>query len=563
MALSALHRKLIEDGTKLWDDRRALESFWDESALAFWPEMANFQQSLPTGDYAAHLSSSYPVIARRTLGDSLSALLRPASLDTTSPGVWFSVRTDRQHREDHESKRWLEWATGIQRRAMYDRNTGFVRATKESDHAFVTFGQCVIAVTLNRAGERLLYRARHLKDVVWRENAEGEINHVQYRWRPTAVELHHTFGDRVAQQVKNKLRTDPYEIVECRHIVIAAEDYASRDEGGQKHMTPWVSIWVDTVNETVLEETGSWSRVYVIPRWQTLPGGQYAASPAVIAALPDARLIQAIALALQESSEKFGDPPMVATDQALRGDSDLRAGGITWVDRDYDEKTGAAIRPLYQPEWGRGLQGVFALNTDIRDMIDKAFYLDTLTMPPADVNRMTAFEVSQRINEWLRRAVPLFEPMEFDYNGQICEATFELLMRGGAFGRFSDIPPAIRNADVSFTFQSPLHENADRRKGQKFLEASALLAQAAQLDGSVVPLLDARTALRDALEGIGVPINWTRDNETMDDLARTAAQTKAMEQVMMGAAGVAETADKLGSAAKNFASANAQQPAVV
>ena len=553
MTLSTLHKKLIEDGDKLFTDRAPLESFWDEAALAFYPEMANFRTSLPDGDYAAHLSTSYPVIARRTLGDSLSAMLRPVSLDTTSPGVWFNVTTGRDDKHDHQAKQWLEFATRVQRRAMYDRHTGFVRATKEGDHAFVTFGQTVIRVTLNANGDGLLYKNCHLKDVVWCEGADGQINHTQYRWKPTAAQLVETFRDKSSPKVMEKMKDRPYDTIECRNVVMTSEAYEYR--GGKKFRTPWVSVWIDKDNAHVMEEVGSWGRVYVIPRWSTVPGSQYAVSPAVVAALPDARLIQSIALTLMESGEKYSDPPLVGTEQVVRSDVDTRSGGITWVDQEYDERLGEAIRPLYKPEWANGLRGAFEINADVRGMIDKAFYLDSLSLPPADVKDMTAFEVGQRISEWLRRAMPLFEPIEFDYNGQLCEESFDLLMRNGGFGPWQDIPASIRGSDISFRFESPLHENADRRKGQKLLEAMAVLGQAAAIDKNIMPILDAGKSLRDALEGIGVPAEWTRDQREVDRINAASAQAEAVQAAMAGAGEMAKATDSLGSAAKNFAAA--------
>jgi hypothetical protein len=346
--------------------------------------------------------------------------------------------------------------------------------------------------------------------------------------------------------------------VNCRHVVIARENYESRDMSGTKFRAPWVSVWLDIDNEHVMEETESWSKIYIIPRWATVPGSQYAVSPAVIAGLPDARLIQAIALTIMESGEKYSDPPLIATDQVIASSMDTRSGGVTWVDREYDERLGEAIRPLYKPEWANGLSGAFALNADTRQMIDKAFYLDSLSLPPASVaGDMTAFEVGQRISDWLRRAMPLFEPIEFDYNGQLCEETFDLLMRNGAFGSVQDIPETIRGADVQFRFESPLHENIDRRKGQKFLEAQAALAQAAQLDPNVVPMLDARKALRDTLEGLGVPTDWTRDDRDMDSINAAKAQAEQAMSTMANMLPIADAADKMGSAAKNFAAARA------
>ena len=206
--------------------------------------------------------------------------------------------------EDNDAKRWLERATAIQRRAVYDRRANFVRATKEGDHSFVTFGQTPITVELTPDRDSLLYRNWHLRDVVWSENAQGKIDHVQRRWKPTASELASAFRDKIAPQVKEKLSEAPFARVNIRHIVIATENFERRDAEGNKFATPWVSIWLDVDNDHVMEEVGSVTKTYVIPRWVTVPGSQYASSPAVMAALPDARLIQAMTLTLLEASEK-------------------------------------------------------------------------------------------------------------------------------------------------------------------------------------------------------------------------------------------------------------------
>ena len=555
MTLSAIHKKLCEDGNQLFSARKDLECFWQQSALAFDPEMATFtSEGADNRDYAAHLASSYPLIARRTLGDSLGALLRPVSLDTTSPGVWFSLKTSKGEAADNNARKWLERSTKIMRAAMYDRQTNFVRATKEGDHAFATFGQTVIRVSPNRYRDSLLYRNVHIKDVVWCENAEGGFDQIQYRWKPTAQQLAQTFKN-VSPKVKEKLEKAPYETVECRHIMVSAESYGTRDANGKRYRQPWVSIWVDVDNQFLMEEIESRSRVYIIPRWVTVPGSQYATSPCVTAALPDSRLLQSIALTLMEAGEKYADPPLVATEEVIRSDMDTQSGGITWVDREYDERGGASVRPLYKPEWASGMNGAFQINADIRNMIDKAFFLDSLTLPPANVKEMTAFEVGQRISEWMRRAMPIFEPMEFEYNGALCEETFDLLMANGAFGPIQEIPQSIRGADVKFKFESPLHENADRRKGQKFMEAIALLGQAAQLERGAVSMLDATTALRDSLDGIGVPADWTRDEDQMAAINQANAEKEAMAMQLAGAEQAAGIADSLGSAAKNFAGA--------
>ena len=90
------------------------------------------------------------------------------------------------------------------------------------------------------------------------------------------------------------------------------------------------------------------------------------------------------------------------------------------------------------------------------------------------------------------------------------------------------------------------------------MEAKAALIQAVDLDPAVAHMLDARTALRDIYYAIGVPMTWTRDEQTVNAMEE-ARQEKAQEQAMMEAAMPASEAIKnIGTAAKDMAMA--QQP---
>ena len=64
------------------------------------------------------------------------------------------------------------------------------------------------------------------------------------------------------------------------------------------------------------------------------------------------------------------NPPLVATEQVVRSDMALFAGGVTWVDKDYDERLGAALRPI---EIKGDMRTGFQLRQDVREMLAKAF----------------------------------------------------------------------------------------------------------------------------------------------------------------------------------------------
>lgn len=510
---------------KLFTDRSTYVMLLQEIAENFYPERADFTVRRTHGtEFAGNLMTSYPILTRRDLGDQIGQMLRPTEKE------WFKMAPEDSDRENNEANRWLERTTGIQRKAMYSRGAMFNRATKEADHDFAAFGQCVISCRLNKNADSLLYRNWHLRDVVWQENEEGKIGLIGRKWKPTVRDLVTLFKGNVHPKVTEKVEKTPFEKVDCYHIICDADMY-SDDSNGK----PYWSIFYDCENYHILEAVAVWNQEYVIPRWQTVSGSQYAYSPATITALPDARLIQSMTYALLEAGEKAVNPPMVATQDVVRSDVSIYAGGVTWVDQEYDERLGDALRPVTQDL--RGLPFGDQMAADSRMMIAQAFYLNKLNLPQR-APEMTAYEVGQRIQEYIRGALPIFEPMENEYNGGLCELSFDVLMRAGAFGSVHDIPPSLRGSDVQFKFQSPLHDAIEQQKGQKFLEAKALLAEAIDIDQSSVYLLDAGTALRDALDGVGVPANWINSESIVKEMtAERAAEQQAalaLEQMQQG-----------------------------
>jgi len=531
-------KQLKEVVDELFTARLTFVQLLQVIAENFYPERADFTIKRVHGnEFAADLMTSYPVLTRRDLGDQISSMLRPTEKH------WFKMIPEHGEKVDNEGKRWLDRVTEIQRRAMYSKPAQFNRATKEGDQDFAAFGQCVISVRLNRFADNLLYRNFHIRDTVWQENAEAEIGLVARKWKPTLRDLVTIWGNKCSAKVVRRAEKKPLEKVKCYHIVVEADMYDGDSLG-----RPYWSIYYDAENQCLLEAVPVWDIEYVIPRWQTVSGSQYAYSPATITALPDARLIQAMSYSLLEASEKATNPPILATQDAIRSDVSLYAGGITWLDADYDEKMGTALRPM--PLDLRGLPNGQESVRDSRDMIAQAFYLNKLTLPRDGVEK-TAYEVGQIVQEYIRGALPIFQPMETEYNGGLCEKTFNILMRVGAFGSPHDIPKSLGGA-VDFEYQSPLHDAIDAQKGQKFLESKALIAEALDIDPAAGHILNGSEALRDALTGIGTPAIWVNSREDVDDAVAQQKDDEAQSQQLALMQQSADVADTIGSASQSL-----------
>lgn len=552
MTLPTRVKQLLDDGDLLFGKRTTLDLLWQELAENFYPERADFTVTRTIGDdFAGNLDTSSPIVARRDLGNALGAMLRPSSKQ------WFHNRMKRDDREDESARAWLQMTDRVQRRALYDQDSGFERATKEADHDWATFGQAVISSEMAitpLSGPVILHRTWHLRDVVWGENSYGQIDFISRRWKPGARELKEKFPDKVSQAVKTAAEKEPYKTIEVRHCIIESSKY------DKKFKQPYVSVFIDKDNETLLEEVGIWNRYYIIPRWETVSGSQYAYSPATIAALPDARTLQAMTYTLLTAGEYAVEPPLIGVQEALKSGVEMYPGGFTAIDASYDERLGEVLRPLDTGK-ERALPIGLSMQQDIRVQINDSMYLSKLALPDAGLGGMSPFEISQRIDEFVRQNLPLFEPMEQDYNGALMSQDFGLLLRGGAFGPFDEIPDTLKGEETEFRFESPLRDSMDKIKSQQFMEAKGLAVEASALDPLAIKMVDWRKAQRDAQHGIGTPAEWMVDEAEMDNFEaqqQAAEQAKALMETVSAGAGIAE---QVGNAGQALQGATDQVPA--
>jgi hypothetical protein len=243
---------------------------------------------------------------------------------------------------------------------------------------------------------------------------------------------------------------------------------------------------------------------------------------------------------------------MASAGEVIQGGVQLYAGGITQIDSHVRRAAWAsrctrAHRPMR-----------FRCHTARRcsqrkeELLGRAFYLNKLRQLPLK-DDMTAYEASVWTKDYIREALPLFSPLESQYNAQVCEQTFSDLMRANAFGPWGDIPESIRGRDTEWKFESPLSQAIERQKSDRFLEARELIAAAAELDPSAPAVLDAPKALREALTGRGTPPSWLRSERDVEKHAAAVQAQQAQQAQQQQIAQGASTAVDAGKAAESFA----------
>jgi hypothetical protein len=185
-------KELIDLGNRLFTKRDPMLTLWQEISEHFFVERADFTDSYVAGeDFRPSprklLSQPAPSRARQQHQRHASPAGSPvvqADDPRRGPGRGADQRglPRVHHREDAAND-------------VRHRHTKLVRATKEVDHDFVTFGQGVMSVEENDQRDGLFFRSYHLRDCAWVENSKGEVDHLHRRDKMTARQMARYFGE--------------------------------------------------------------------------------------------------------------------------------------------------------------------------------------------------------------------------------------------------------------------------------------------------------------------------------------------------------------------------------
>lgn len=532
--MRARARELVSQGDALFADRAPILSLWQQLCENVHVMRADYtRKRYFSEEFASYLMTGRPAMACRDFTNSIGALMRRPDQQ------WLWARTQDERLNSARAPRaYLDWRSEQQYRAMYAATSGLVRACKEVDGDYASIGNAVIRVEANEDRTGLLVRSRHPRDVVWAEGHGGAIDEIHDKYELSVRDICRIYPTKRSDKVAEALAKEPNKKVNCRRIIVPSGEYDLPIRN--KRRFPFVTITIDVDNETLLEEVPARRKGYVIPRWATISGVQYAYSLAAVYALPDARMLQQITLTMLEAAQKATDPPMIAVGEAIQGGVNVGASMITWTDADYDERTGEVLRPM-QLRFD-GIKFGAEREERIEGMIDGAFYLNQIRFPQI-TKEMTAFEASKLYEEFTRNNLPLLEPIKSEYNAPLCSECSEALDEIGYFAAkgvpTADIPRELMGQEIRWEFDTPLRAAAEQAKIFAFSQACDITAKAAQIDPTAPMNLDVNAGLRESLIGAGAA-RWLVDADKVEQLKE---QHAAQQQAVTAANAMAHGAD--------------------
>lgn len=538
---TAMHSWKVDDvllrARKAFSNNDGMNRLCQAIAEYFYPERADFISSNTPGDERYYeIFDEEPMLLRRNLANQIGALIRPRGRE------WFKCNAKPAALNKMDPVRiWCEQATKITREVIYSPNTNFSQAMTESDNDYVAFGVAIVTHTYNSERKGLIFNVLHPRDCAWYKNIDGQIDEFYEKLKHSLLQLDQ-MGLTLPKDLREELIKDPHKEIEIIRCVYPVKYYQG---DGMPREAKYAVMYVSpTYNEELKPKSGiqPYFRTfpYWVREWMNVSGEPRGRSPCTSVALATARGLNQTALSIIEGLEKLVSPPLIAPDDGIAGEVQLRANGITFYDPtiEYGSRSPIEALPVGRPDFG------MAYAADRKEFLARAFLQNIINFPQV-TKEMTAYEAGRLWEQYMRDASPVFEPLEAD-NGRLMEPIFERIYDAEGPNKSGGYPPPpeeLWDAEVSFEFETPLSAAYARIEFEKAMEVTQYVAARIQINPGIIDLIDHDVMDRAAITAIA-PQTWVR-NEDDVERERTAKEEQA-QQVMAANAAIQKGAAENG-----------------
>lgn len=439
-------------------------------------------------------------------------------------------------------KDWGEEATDVLFSARYAPEANFASQVHEAYWSIGVYGTgCVFVDDL--LGKSLLYRAIHLSELYLGEDAAGRIDTVHRCARPTLRQIAQRFGvEAMPQKWRERLEKAPEDRTEVLHCVKPNEE---RKIGRADYTGMALSSYYVMVDgRAVLEERGYRTMPYCVGRYSTSPREVYGRGPGMLV-LPEIKMLNEMRKVILRAAQKAIDPPLLLPEDGLMRAFDLRSGALNYGG--VNERGEQMVKPL-----------MTGARIDIgNDQIDQArlvvndAFLVTLFQILVKQPNMTATEAMLRAQEKGQLLAPTMGRVQGEMIGMMIERELDIL---AAAGRLPPMPDELIEGGglVDIEYVSPLNRLQKSEDGIGILRTLEAAGPLAQLDKTIIDVLDPEASMRILAEVNGMPSKALRSPKRVEALREGRAQQQQMQQAL-AAAPVAASAAKDMAAAQQIA----------
>lgn len=538
--------KIIKRSEELFTatERNQSEGTWSE-LLEFMlnNQSGTFSSSQSTGAGGPSVSSQGAKKTRRlfdsTAMQAVQELASSFQGTLTNPAtVWSQLRfSDEVLNNDDSAIAWLSAVNKAVHAKLNESN--FNTEIAKSYQSFVALANMALLHEEDNFGG-FRFTAVHLGQIAWAEDRFGVVDTVHRKFTLTASQAFSRWGGELGDNILRALDKDPNKEFEFLHSIFPrAKSEVKLNEFGlaAAQHRPIASTYISLTDKTLVEDGGYYEMPVYVARWGLMPGERYGRGPAHLA-LPDTRTLnKTIELTLRAAAKQI-DPPLLVNQRDMFGQLDMRPGSLSVV-RDH--------RGISSLPTNANMQAVELNISRLTDSIRKIFFLDKLLLPPRnETGEMTAFEVSQRIEQMQRVLGPVLSRVNNELLSPLIVRCFKVLLRNNVLPELPQILQE-RGVDVDIVFVNQLaraQQAQDVSTMQQWVQGVAMIAQ---LDPSVIDNINADGIARHMAKVMGVPEEAVQNSDIVKQVRDQRAQAQAQAAQMQSGTQMADMASKLGS----------------
>lgn len=533
--------KLITRWRKLSGDKGQWHSHWEDLARVMLPRRMGFTTTAIEGSRRTDdIYDGTPMQAARGLANAIGGMMRPSGI----PQIQMRADDDALNNLG-EAQDWLADSTDRLRDAFSNPKARYLQVAPEIDQDLVVFGTAIEFIGESKNRNHLLFQSLHLKDATPFFGEDGQVEGMFHKRSMSVRQLADKYGEKaLSDTTRQTLEDNPDKKIDCLHAVVPRKEYKAGAMMARN--LPIADLWIEIDTKHLIYTSGFHEFPFIVPRWETSSGEDYGRSPGMIA-LPDADTLQAMGETILIAGQRAADPPLFAPNDGSFDAINTFPGGISY----YDVETASTMRgnPFFPLESGTNLPVTRDMQIDERQQVFAAFYRNVLNLPVAGP-AMTAYEVMQRKEEFIREVGPMYGRYDTEKTAPETERAFMIMLRAGGF---APIPPALQGKNVVFEYDSPVKRIRKQIEAAAARQWAAGMIELGQIRPDALDLINEDELGRFEAEALVIPHKIVNSRETVAAIreARLAAQQQQQEAANMAAAVEvaktgAEAASKLG-----------------
>lgn len=343
------------------------------------------------------------------------------------------------------------------------------------------------------------------------------VDTIFYEYKLNATQIVREFGkENLNQEILDKAEKDDKTEFVLIHAIMPRE----KASGKMAKSLPFASYHVLVKEKLIVRESGYHEFPVAVPRHMRVPNSVYSTGP-MYEALPDVKELNALKRMELEAAEIAIAGMWAVGDDAVLNTENIKIEPRAVISIDNVDN----IKPLQS---GSDFNVAFTKADELKASIRKILLADQLQ--PQDGPAMTATEVHVRVNLIRQLLGPVFGRLQSEYLQVVVERCFGIASRAGVL----PVPPdSLDGKEFRVRYISPLARAQQLEDATAIERATMYIAQAAQVDPTILDNWNADEAGRRVAEAYGVPAEVLRDKEEVAQLrAQREEQAQQQQQQM-------------------------------